>query len=275
MADGDEKILESQSASRAVTRPASGPLPLVTRFDRLELKLLVSRQQADTVLPLIRARLTPDPYGLAGRYRVVSVYFDNAAHDVYFERQRGLTPRHKLRVRYYGLDSPSPVAFVEIKSKVGRRVIKRRAQAAPDTALALLDPDGSVDGHALDETGAGVLREAATMVKSRGFDPTVVLSYQRLAFSGSGAETGLRVTFDDEVRYRFDRPAEYADPEFAGEVLPEGTLVLEVKTPEAVPYWLTHALGQAGCILQSFSKYCRALESSGVLVAAGAPAEAA
>ena len=35
---------------------------------------------------------------------------------------------------------------------------------------------------------------------------------------------------------------------------------MEVKVTGSVPYWLARMLGEQGCILQSHSKYCNALE---------------
>lgn len=81
---------------------------------RIEDKLEVSRLDYPKAISWLRSN------GLTILYpmRVVnSIYFDNHKFQMLFDAQEGLTPRRKMRIRYYGNDRPASIesSVLEIK----------------------------------------------------------------------------------------------------------------------------------------------------------------
>ena len=67
-------------------------------------------------------------------------------------------------------------------------------------------------------------------------------------------EPGLRVTFDTGIRWRTDHLSLTAG-DGGAPLLGDGRILMELKTPDACPLWLSRALSQAGARATSFSKY--------------------
>lgn len=53
----------------------------------------------------LRAVADPDPHATNGRYRIRSLYFDNAADKALREKVDGVSRREKFRIRYYNGDT--------------------------------------------------------------------------------------------------------------------------------------------------------------------------
>src|SRR4051812_10453841 len=90
-----------------------------------ELKFQLTAAEADHLEAWGRHHLTPDPHGLDGSYDTTSVYCDTADWDVFHRSPR--YRRSKFRLRRYGTN---PIIFLEIKSKWGDRVEKKRTGVA-------------------------------------------------------------------------------------------------------------------------------------------------
>ncbi len=235
----------------------------VTRFDRLELKHQLDARQRQAIEAVVRDRLVPDPYGDAdGRYPIVSLYFDDAALTAFWERERGMASRRKLRVRIYGGAGTraAPACFVEVKHKYGRRTAKRRIALPVGEAMALVR-DGTTPATPLTAREALVADEVRGMVRAGRLEPRLVVRYTRHAFLGDADAPDLRVTFDSDVRARArDLVLRPDDDDFDVALLPAGASVLEIKVDHVVPLWLAEAVGRLGPLGAATSKYSLAAE---------------
>jgi hypothetical protein len=235
----------------------NGSTPL--RFDRREQKFVVSADGVERMLPEVESRLIVDPHAdEQGGYFVSSLYFDNEDRDVYWERARGVTPRHKLRVRVYAPDGPR-ATFLEIKTRLRRRVVKRRMSTTVQEALAICS--GQAPDRHLEPAEALLVSDVHSMVAARDLAPMCLIRYYRRAWLGPDA---LRVTVDSELSFRTRGLEDFAAPEWDGELLPPDKRVLEVKYPDAIPYWLATLVARHGGAMRRFSKYCHAAELSGL-----------
>jgi hypothetical protein len=102
----------------------------IRRFNRFELKYLVTLKQAELFKKALRAYLLADEHGNGnGRYTLASLYYDSPDLRCYWEKVDGIRFRRKLRIRRYVSDEPltgdTPV-FVEIKQRLDRVTQKRR-----------------------------------------------------------------------------------------------------------------------------------------------------
>lgn len=219
------------------------------------------------LLPAIQTRLRPDGYaGPDGFYPIISLYYDTAIRDCYWEKLRGQGSRRKLRVRVYGSSDGKlpPSSFVEVKHKCDGRVVKRRVQMPVAAALAVADGQPAPPLRNLAEER--VIAEVHRLVRERKFRPVCCMRYDRQPLADIDPASDLRMTFDFGIGYRFhDLTPVPDDRDFSHYLLGEGASVMEVKGTGAVPYWLARLLGATGCRMVSYSKYCNAL-------AAGDPA---
>ena len=232
------------------------------------MKFVITRDQREALMPDLLPRMKADENAKEGAfYPIVSLYYDNADRDCYWEKVEGMGNRRKMRVRVYGsLDGAlPPTIFVEIKHKCDGRGVKRRLLCTLDEAFKV-----SAGENIAPRTGIvdqRLIEEIHALVHQRGFKPSCAMRYDRHAFADRDPESDLRVTFDTGIAYRFDNFAVMPDDRrFDQFLLPDGYSVLEVKVTGTVPYWLTHIIGRHHCILQSHSKYNNALEEGDEII---------
>lgn len=222
------------------------------RFNRFELKYLVTADQAAAVRQDLTAHMTQDSHGQSGSYAVTSLYYDTADLAFLRAKQEGIKYRRKLRVRRYASDPTSPV-WVEIKQRINRTTQKRRLALPEAQALRLCagDRPQDIDDPSDDEAA----QEVEFLVGSLGLQPTCVIGYRREAWVGGNYEPGLRVTFDRDL---WTTPAaEGLEPTGRRQsLIPPIGIVMEVKANERVPLWLATLLARHQCPLRRYSKYC-------------------
>jgi len=233
---------------------------------RFEHKYVLTLADRDALLAHFADRFQPDTLGgPAGRYPVVSLYCDSADRKCYWDAWRGVPSRRKLRLRLYGTpDGSIPSAtFLEIKHHDGREGAKRRVQLTLEQAQAF------VNGGGAPETGPAdtrILAEADRLITAEGFRPACVIRYDRQAYrfvDATGHEQ-LRITFDHDVRVRFDRlTTKPADDGSALPVLSPDCCLMEVKGVTSAPYDFAAHLSAHGIFPRPFSKYAESVRQYG------------
>lgn len=229
------------------------------------MKFLVSTAQRAALMGQLEPHLRADANAdQEAYYPIVSLYYDNAERDCYWEKIRGLRSRRKLRVRIYGTVDGKlpPTTFIEVKHKYEGRGVKRRVRLPLEEALRV--GEGKYPTVPLDSVDKRTVNEIINdLVGRRGFRPVMVMRYDRRAYASTDSALGLRVTYDTGIAYRLDNLIPMTDDRgFKPEnfMHPDGISVLEVKIAGAIPYWMSRLIAGAGCKLQSHSKYCNALE---------------
>lgn len=248
---------EGVAPARSLPRPgAKGGIEL--RFDRYELKYLVSHREAQAVLDTIAPYVTRDANaGPDGFYKVTSLYLDSPDLAAYWEKLDGEKYRRKVRVRTYGTGAPD--AFVEIKQRLNLGVAKRRSILPVDEAQRRVR--AICAGRY--EPGDSVLDEVFVLAKRGRLRPTVVVSYNRAACFDAWRRD-VRVTLDRNLKWRTHDLALGGDPTRGRWILPPDQCVLEVKFDRVLPSWLCTALNSHDLQLQRLSKYCRAVDAAGL-----------
>ena len=215
-----------------------------TSFARYEKKYRLRADQQQTLLQQMRPYLTPDRYS---SYTLCNLYYDTADWQLIRTCLEKPVYKEKLRVRSYGVPSDGDRVFLEIKKKYAGIVYKRRITAAVQDAAGLLAQDLPV--RAAGQIGA----EIAQFQARYRAQPRVFLAYDRQAFSGA-QDTGLRVTFDTNLRWR-QTELDLRLGDHGAPLLPPDDVLLESKLPGACPLWLSHLLSAQGIFPASFSKY--------------------
>ena len=115
----------------------------IRKFNRFELKYLITLKQAERFKSVLRAYLVPDKHGNNnGCYALTSLYYDSPVLRCYWEKEYGLRFRRKLRIRRYETDEPlteeTPI-FLEIKQCIDR-VTQKRLRRCPAPVQRPPDP---------------------------------------------------------------------------------------------------------------------------------------
>lgn len=211
-------------------------------FERYEEKYLLSAAQYQAIMAGLRGRMQPD---LFGRSMVSSIYYDTPDYRLIRTSLDKPDYKEKLRVRAYGNPSSESKAFVELKKKVDGIVYKRRVEMPLSQANLLLSGKKT-------ELDTQITREIQYFVRFYQPQPSVFLSYRRVAYTG--AESGLRITFDDDIRFRTSALRLNAGI-WGQELLAPGMTLMEIKAPGAMPRWLCELLNHNRVYPVSFSKY--------------------
>jgi len=236
------------------------PEPTKLNFNRYELKYLIPYQKVQEIIPDLGPFMLPDEYGdNHGRYVITSLYYDTPDFRFYHEKVNGLKQRRKLRIRVYETGKPADhktTAFVEIKERVDKIIRKRRVQTTLGEALALCNDGEPIEG---DGGNKPALDEMYCMAHTYNLKPTVITSYLRQAFQGTKIDRGLRITFDTNCRYRRERP-DLTEKDPGHFMIPPNMCIMEIKTNNSIPIWLTQLIAEHNLQIFRISKYCTSLE---------------
>lgn len=218
---------------------------LQNEFERYEAKYMLSPKQAEAIREALTVRAQEDTYGI---YTISSLYYDTQDYRMIRASLEKPVFKEKLRVRAYGVPEDGDTVFVELKKKFRGKVFKRRVP------MTLQDSrDFLTWGIRPEEGNPQVLEEVSQVLQTCQPEPRVFLAYDRQAFRGV-EEADLRITLDDNIRWRQDR-LDLGDGDFGDPVLPEGPVLMEIKTEETVPLWLAQVLSRNHIYPTSFSKY--------------------
>jgi SPX domain protein involved in polyphosphate accumulation len=234
----------------------------IRKFNRFELKYILTLQQAEAFKHALRAYLRPDEHGLDnGHYSLASLYYDSPDLRCYWEKEYGIRFRRKLRLRRYEngetLTEETPI-FVEVKQRVDRVTQKRRAVLPYGEALHLCN-DRQIPDHSLEDTA--VIEEIYVFLWQYNLRPVSIVRYDRQAFIGSVYDLGLRVTFDTALTFQAS-PLHLHEAPQRLPMLPANRVVMEIKVNERIPSWLTGLIAKHNLRLERVSKYCRSIETA-------------
>ena len=219
-------------------------------FKRYEIKYLLTAAQKEEILQVMAPHMAIDQYG---RTTIRNVYFDTDSYRLIRRSIEKPVYKEKLRIRSYRKAAIGDKVFVELKKKYNGVVYKRRISMTENRAMAWLRGE-------MPPPDTQIGREVEYFrTYYNPLLPTVFLSYQREAYySLDGSD--FRVTFDDHIYARRDRLSLSEEP--GGQsILPEGMVLMEVKTSGAIPLWLTKHLTKSRIFKTSFSKYGTAYQT--------------
>lgn len=233
----------------------------IRKFNRFELKYLITLAQAERFKTALRPYLIQDEHGENGKYGLTSLYYDSPDLRCYWEKEYGLRFRRKLRIRQYETNKPmteeTPV-FLEIKQRVDRVTQKRRVVLSYGDALRLCNdrqlPENTGEDHA-------TLEEMYVFMWQYNLRPVSIVRYNRQAFIGTQYDMGLRVTFDTNLTFQTHKLHIHEEPS-ALPMLSANQVVMEIKVNERIPTWLTALIADHNLQMVRVSKYCRSIDTA-------------
>lgn len=217
-------------------------------FMRTEIKYLLTTRQKEKVLEAMAPYMRMDCYGKSS---IRNVYYDTDRFRLIRNSLEKPVYKEKLRIRSYGRAGQEDPVYVELKKKYRSVVYKRRVCLPQREAFFTMEPGNPF------RQSCQVSREIAYF---RDFyvnlHPAVFLSYEREAYD-SLDESPFRVTWDDRILFRREELTLDSDA-WGEELLAPDTVLMEIKTPGAIPLWMVRCLTENRIYSTSFSKYGRA-----------------
>ncbi len=213
-------------------------------FKRIEKKYLLSEDTYERLFRRIGSHLKPDEYG---RSTVLSLYLDTPDHRIIRNSIEAVDYKEKLRLRSYGAAASDSAVFLELKKKFGGVVYKRRA------AMTLAEAERYLR-TGIKPFESQIMSEIDWAMGLYGRpEGAMLIACEREAWYDE-AHPDLRLTFDRNIRYRESELSLRRGSAGIG-LLPENTVLLEIKTAGAMPLWLADALDAEEILPGSFSKY--------------------
>ena len=213
-------------------------------FQRYEKKYLLDEEQYEKFSSALSGHMKADAFAHS---TVCNVYYDTPDFSLVRASLDKPIYKEKLRVRSYGVPGRDGQVFLEIKKKYDGIVYKRRT-AMTDAEAANYLRHGIAPAE-----DSQIFREIDWFVRSHELEPKVYLAYDRTALVGED-DSALRMTFDRHIRWRRS-DLNLCRGDMGEELMPEGTVLLEIKMPGAAPMWLAELLSELKIYPTTFSKY--------------------
>lgn len=228
-------------------------------FQRREIKYLLDRKQVNELKSIMKDHMEADEFGFS---TIHSIYYDTPNKRLIRASLDKPLYREKLRIRSYGKANDDDIVYVEIKKKFKKVVYKRREKMKSSQAREFFDT--KKDKNCIEEKNNGrfdyidkssqVLKELKYFKVNYGeLIPSAFISYDREAYFGKNDDS-FRMTFDEDICFR-DYDFDFSKGAYGHQLLPEGKILLEVKTMEGLPFWLLRFLDENNLRKANFSKY--------------------
>ncbi len=215
---------------------------------RHEWKHEISAADIYTIRSRLNAVAYTDKNAVDGRYKIRSLYFDDANDTALREKINGINKREKFRIRYYNSDT----SFIRLekKSKVNGLCSKVSETITTDEIEALLN--GNIDW--MNNGDRPLVYELYIKMKSQGLKPKTIVDYTREPFTFPAGN--VRVTIDYNIRTGIDCN-DFLNPECITIPAGEAPIILEVKWDEFIPDIIKTAVNLESRRSSAFSKYAQ------------------
>lgn len=222
-------------------------------FDRVEKKYLITKEQKEALLKPITKNLKKDGYFHS---EVMNIYFDNDNYDLIIQSIDRPTFKEKIRARSYG---GYDRVFLEIKTKIkgdeNNIGYKRRVMITKDDYKKLVDKKATILELAQKsietENDLQIAKEVDYLINRFDLKPKIFVGYDRESYKN---EEGLRITFDENLKYRADKLSFVKGKRDKIYFEKEPKIIMEIKAAGTMPLWLVKELSRLHVYPQQFSK---------------------
>jgi len=218
---------------------------VIESFLRTEYKYRMNHAQAEEFMKRASDHIVPDIYP---QYTVYNIYCDSEDNRMALRCLEHPDYKEKLRFRsYVDPDENTPV-FMEVKKKFDGLTGKRRIVLNEASAMAYLND------HVRPGIDSQIARELDFFMKTYRPVAKVSAFYDRRCYASTG-EQDVRVTFDENIRYRTENVSIHEDGTEIPLIDDPDTVMLEIKADRRCPMWLTEIISDMKLRRTSFSKY--------------------
>lgn len=210
-------------------------------FRRVEEKYFLNKEQAYNLFKEINTYIEKDEYY---KSNILNIYFDNSNDEILIRSGDKPIYKDKIRLRSYGTPTLEDDVFLEIKSKYNGVTGKRRIR------MKLSDFYKYINNNMIKNTQ--IMNEIDYLFKYYDLKPSYFVGYDRLSYKGKDNE-GLRITLDTNLRSRTNN-LNLEQGDYGELFFNDDRLIMEIKTLNSMPLWLTSSLSKFKIYPISFSK---------------------
>ncbi|MBE0600972.1 MAG: polyphosphate polymerase domain-containing protein, partial [Firmicutes bacterium] len=219
------------------------------RVFRHEYKYICSSHQITVIRSRIDSLMTIDHnVSKEQRYHTRSLYFDDSSNTAYYQKENGIEPREKYRLRMYNHDLNT--IKLEQKRKEHGMTDKRSCAltvAQVQRMIAIQSPLG------VEADEDPLLHQFALDSRKFGLRPVIIVEYDRIPYAYMAGN--VRVTIDMNV-CSSNQISGFLDPHIARRPLMQaGQHILEVKWDYCLPDFLKKIIQTEGLQRTAVSKY--------------------
>lgn len=219
-------------------------------FKRHEIKYMITTEQLALIKEEFEKHMIADEHGES---TICSLYFDTPSFQLIRRSIERPIYKEKLRLRSYGVAHADTKVFVELKKKYKKVVYKRRITLKESDAMRYL-LTGEIDKRTQITDEIDYFKNFYS-----GIAPAMLLMYKREAYYAKD-DRDFRVTFDRDVLWR-DYDLTLDKGIYGSPILEPNQILMEVKTKDAIPLWMTEILTKHHIYKKSFSKYGTAYQT--------------
>lgn len=228
-------------------------------FDRIEKKYLITKLQKRNILAVVKKYATESNYH---KSEVFNLYFDTDNYDLISQSIDWTDFKHKLRARSYG---GYDRVFLEIKTKLREKEsnpgYKRRVMVTRKDYKKLVSGTAILFDLIKKSNGSDndlqIAREVDYLISALQLKPKILVMYHRESYKG---EDGLRITFDEKLRYRNNNLCFIKKKHDKIYFKDEPSIIIEIKSQGSLPIWLVDVLSANKVYPQQFSKIGKVYE---------------
>lgn len=217
---------------------------------RHEWKHEISYMDYIAVRQRLQAVCTLDSHATDGKYKIRSLYFDNADDKALLEKLNGISRREKFRIRYY--DDNTNYIQLEKKSKISGLCNKLSTPLSKEETEQILS--GQIDWMKTSERA--LVRELYIKMTLEGLKPKTIVDYVRDPFVYEPGN--VRVTLDYDIRTGL-HSIDFLNSDCLTIPAGDSGIIMEVKWDEYLPASIQSAVQLTNRHVTAFSKYaaCR------------------
>ena len=183
-----------------------------------------------------------------GKYRIHSLYFDDAQNTCMYDNDAGLGKRFKYRIRYYNDDNS--VFFLERKEKFNGLCRKESCKLTREQFENIINNNIS---EVFWSTDNKTLKKFCIDVQTKLFKPKVIIDYERTAYVEP--ITNVRITFDRNISCSLELDKFLTEDYVHYPLQDKDKHVLEIKFDDILPGYVRQSVQQKRLVQTTFSKY--------------------
>lgn len=240
-------------------------------IDRIEKKYLITNTEKEQLLELMRRNMQEDSYHES---EVQNLYFDNENFDLTVQSIDWVDFKEKVRARSYeGYDR----VFLELKTKMraSREIekhqedegiednvgYKRRVMITREDFERLLKHKNTLTELAVksieSKRDLQIAEEIEYLLEHFELRPRIYVAYHRESYKDG---EGLRVTFDEGLRFRDQNLSLKQGKHDKIYFKNERNIIMEIKAHGVIPLWLVKKMSELKIYPQQFSKIGKVYE---------------
>lgn len=216
-----------------------------SNFKRVEKKYIFTLDKYNELMAKIEEKLDPNEFPNSS---ILNIYFDTDNFDLAIKSIQKPIYKEKIRLRSYNVPNDDSKLFFELKKKYKGVVGKRRIAISKNQYEEYLN-----FGTITNVENRQIFEEINYAYKRYGLKPKIMVAYDRLAFYLK-ENHDIRITFDFNLRSR-TTDVDLFMGDAGKRFFENDTVILEIKSVEAIPMWLAKILNELQIYPTSFSKY--------------------